>query len=90
MQARRRAGPARRIIGQVFAQLAVVIVAAVFLLPLLIVVGYSFKTTRELYLGSPLSLPQSLNWENYANALYRLNMGTSFLNTLFYLSLIHI
>ncbi len=84
MQARRRAGPARRIIGQVFAQLAVVIVAAVFLLPLLIVVGYSFKTTRELYLGSPLSLPQSLNWENYANALYRLNMGTSFLNTLFY------
>ena len=61
-----------------------VIVAAVFVLPLLIVVGYSFKTTRELYLGSPLSLPQSLNWENYANALYRLNMGTSFLNTLFY------
>ena len=85
MQARRRAGPARWIIGQVFAQLAVVIVAAVFLLPRPDrVVGYSFKTTRELYLGSPLSLPQSLNWENYANALYRLNMGTSFLNTLFY------
>ena len=80
----RRAGLTRRIVGQGFSQLAVVIVAAVFVLPLLIVVGYSFKTTRELYLGSPLSLPQSLNWENYANALYRLNMGTSFLNTLFY------
>ncbi|MGO9412201.1 MAG: carbohydrate ABC transporter permease [Spirochaetia bacterium] len=84
MHAFRRAGAVQRTVGQVFAQLAVAIVAAVFLLPLLIVVGYSFKTTRELYLGSPLSLPQSLNWENYANALYRLNMGTSFLNTLFY------
>jgi raffinose/stachyose/melibiose transport system permease protein len=84
MHAYRRAGVARRIVGQGFSQLAVVIVAAVFVLPLLIVVGYSFKTTRELYLGSPLSLPHSLNWENYANALYRLNMGTSFLNTLFY------
>ena len=84
MHSFRRAGAVQRTVGQVFAQLAVAIVAAVFLLPLLIVVGYSFKTTRELYLGSPLSLPQSLNWENYANALYRLNMGTSFLNTLFY------
>ena len=73
-----------RIIGQGVSQLAVLIVAAVFVLPLLIVVGYSFKTTRELYLGSPLSIPQSLNWSNYANALYRLNIGTSFLNTLFY------
>ena len=84
MHASRRAGAARRIVGQGFAQLAVVIVAAVFVLPLLIVVGYSFKTTRELYLGSPLSIPQSLNWGNYANALYRLNIGTSFLNTMFY------
>jgi raffinose/stachyose/melibiose transport system permease protein len=84
MHAYRRAGHVKRIVGQGFSQLAVVIVAAVFVLPLLIVVGYSFKTTRELYLGSPLSLPHSLNWENYANALYRLNMGTSFLNTLFY------
>jgi raffinose/stachyose/melibiose transport system permease protein len=73
-----------RTIGQAVSQLAMVIVAAVFVLPLLVVVGYSFKTTRELYLGSPLSLPQSLNWGNYANALYRLNIGTSFLNTLFY------
>jgi len=80
----RPASPAKRIVGQGFSQLAVVIVAAAFVLPLLIVVGYSFKTTRELYLGSPLSIPQSLNWDNYANALYRLNMGTSFLNTLLY------
>jgi raffinose/stachyose/melibiose transport system permease protein len=73
-----------RIISQGASQLAVAIVAAVFVLPLLIVIGYSFKTTRELYLGSPLSIPQSLNWGNYANALYRLNIGTSFINTLFY------
>jgi len=84
MHTDRPSGPAKRIVGQGFSQLAVVVVAAAFVLPLLIVVGYSFKTTRELYLGSPLSFPQSLNWDNYANALYRLNMGTSFLNTLFY------
>jgi len=84
MPGHRVPGRPGRIIGQGVSQLAVLIVAAVFVLPLLIVVGYSFKTTRELYLGSPLSLPQSLNWSNYANALYRLNIGTSFLNTLFY------
>ena len=61
-----------------------VVVAAAFILPLLIVVSYSFKTKRELYLGSPLDLPHSLNWDNYANAIYRLNIGTSFLNTLVY------
>ena len=80
----RRGSLPRRIVGQGVSQLVVVIVAAAFVLPLLIVVGYSFKTARELYLGSPLSLPGSLHWANYANALYRLNMGTSFLNTLFY------
>jgi raffinose/stachyose/melibiose transport system permease protein len=84
MPGHRALGRPGRIIGQGASQLAVVIVAAVFALPLLIVVGYSFKTTRELYLGSPLSVPHSLNWANYANALYRLNIGTSFLNTLFY------
>jgi raffinose/stachyose/melibiose transport system permease protein len=84
MPGHRALGRPGRIIGHGVSQLAVVIVAAVFVLPLLIVVGYSFKTTRELYLGSPLSIPQSLNWGNYANALYRLNIGTSFLNTLFY------
>jgi raffinose/stachyose/melibiose transport system permease protein len=84
MPGHRARGRPGRIIGQGTSQLAVAIVAAVFVLPLLIVIGYSFKTTRELYLGSPLSIPQSLNWGNYANALYRLNMGTSFINTLFY------
>jgi raffinose/stachyose/melibiose transport system permease protein len=80
----RSPGRSRWLIGQGASQLAVIIAAAVFILPLLIVIGYSFKTQRELYLGSPLAIPHSLNWDNYTNALYRLNMGTSFLNTLFY------
>jgi raffinose/stachyose/melibiose transport system permease protein len=65
-------------------QVPMIVVAAVFILPTLIVLSYSFKTKRELYLGNPLSLPHALNWDNYAYAIYRLDMGTSFLNTVLY------
>jgi raffinose/stachyose/melibiose transport system permease protein len=61
-----------------------VAVAVVFILPVLIVLSYSFKTKRELYLGSPISLPHGLNWDNYTYAIYRLDMGTSFFNTVLY------
>lgn len=77
---------ARSIVGHSVSQIAMIVVAAVFLLPVLIVVGYSFKTKRELYLGNPLALPQHLDWNNYAYAIYRLNIGTSFFNTLLYTS----
>lgn len=79
-------GGAGSVIRQGAAQVAMLIVAAAFILPVLIVVGYSFKTKRELYLGSPLALPHSLQWSNYGYAIYRLNIGTSFLNTVLYTS----
>lgn len=72
------------IVGKTAAQIVMIVIAAVFLLPVLIVLNYSFKTQRELYLGNPLALPHALNWENYATAAYRLNIGTSFFNTFLY------
>ena len=70
--------------GTLALQLAMTAVAAVFALPLLMVLNYSFKTKRELYLSSPLALPQSPSWDNFKNAVERLSMGTTFLNTVLY------
>ena len=65
-------------------QIVMTVFALLFLAPLLIIVNYSFKTKKELYLGSPLSLPQSLNLENYKKAFDKLDLQTTFFNTFFY------
>lgn len=65
-------------------QFLMTIVALLFAIPIFIVVNYSFKTTKELYLSSPLQLPESFNLANYQNAFRRLELGTTFTNTLFY------
>lgn len=65
-------------------QLVMTVVAAIFLAPVLIIINYSFKTKKELYLSSPLSLPDSFYLENYKKAFDKLNMATTFTNTLFY------
>jgi raffinose/stachyose/melibiose transport system permease protein len=53
-------------------------------IPLLIIVNYSFKTKRELYVGNPLALAKGLNLENYRTAFEKLNLGVTFFNTAFY------
>ena len=64
---------------------AIMTVAAVFFIaPIFIILNYSFKGKRELYLSSPLSLPESLNFENYAKAYKKLDLATTFTNTLIY------
>lgn len=65
-------------------QLVMTVVAVLYLFPLAIILMYSFKTKKELYLNSPLALPQSLNFENYIKAFDKLNMKATFINTLFY------
>ncbi|NLC52781.1 MAG: carbohydrate ABC transporter permease [Firmicutes bacterium] len=65
-------------------QFFMTIVALLFAIPIFIVINYSFKTTKELFLSSPLQLPQSFNLANYQNAFRRLQLGTTFTNTLFY------
>ncbi len=65
-------------------QIIMTIAAVLFLAPILIIFNYSFKTKKELYLNSPLSLPQSLNFDNYINAFKKLDLSTTFTNTFIY------
>ncbi len=68
-------------------QIIMTMVAAAFIAPILMVINYSFKTKKELYLTSPLSLPQSFNFDNYKKAFDKLNMVTTFTNTFLYTAL---
>ncbi|MBQ9361135.1 MAG: carbohydrate ABC transporter permease [Lachnospiraceae bacterium] len=68
-------------------QAVMTVIGIAFLLPILIVFNYSFKTKRELYLTSALTLPSSLQMENYRKAFDKLNLSTTFFNTLLYTAL---
>lgn len=70
--------------GNLAVQIIMTVVALLYLAPLAVILNYSFKTKKELYLSSPLSLPQSLNLENYIKAFDKLNMKATFVNTFFY------
>ena len=65
-------------------QILMTVVALIYIFPLLVILNYSFKTKKELYLESPLALPASLQFDNYKNAFNKMNMATTFTNTLFY------
>ncbi|MGL6201675.1 MAG: carbohydrate ABC transporter permease [Lachnospiraceae bacterium] len=70
--------------GTFAVQIAMTVAAIFFIAPILMIINYSFKGKKELYLNSPLSLPESLNFDNYAAAFKKLNLATTFTNTLFY------
>lgn len=70
--------------GQVAVQAVMTVIAALFMVPVFIIFNYSFKTKKELYLGNAFALPQSFNLDNYRAAYKKLNLGTTFFNTLFY------
>ena len=70
--------------GTLAIQIAMTVAAIFFIAPILMIINYSFKGKKELYLNSPLSLPESLNFDNYAAAFKKLNLTTTFTNTLFY------
>ncbi len=65
-------------------QIFMTISALIFLTPILIVVNYAFKTKKELYLKSPLALPDNLNVENFLKAIKKLNIATTLTNTFLY------
>ncbi len=65
-------------------QIVMSILAVLFIAPLLIIINYSFKTKKELYLTSPLSLPSSFQLDNYKKAFDKLNLATTFTNTFLY------
>ena len=70
--------------GMLVTQIFMTIAALFFISPLFIIVNYSFKGKRELYLNSPLSLPESINFDNYIEAFRRLDLATTFVNTFIY------
>jgi raffinose/stachyose/melibiose transport system permease protein len=74
----------RYTIGTFGLQSTMTVVAGAFLLPVMIVLNYSFKSKKELYLNSPLALAQAPSWDNYKAAIDRLSMATTFLNTILY------
>jgi len=61
-----------------------IVVSVAILMPVLVVANTSFKTKKELYVGSPLELPQSLRPDNYLAAYQRLHVETTFVNTVAY------
>ena len=65
-------------------QILMSVMAVFFIAPILIIINYSFKTKKELYLTSPLSLPSSFQLDNYEKAFDKLNLATTFTNTLLY------
>ncbi len=65
-------------------QILMSVMAVFFIAPILIIINYSFKTKKELYLTSPISLPSSLQMDNYKKAFDKLNLATKFTNTLLY------
>lgn len=65
-------------------QLVTVLTAALFVLPLYIIINYSFKTKRELYLSNPLVPAQTFNWSNYEGAFHKLNLEVTMFNSLLY------
>ncbi|MCR4744145.1 MAG: carbohydrate ABC transporter permease [Lachnospiraceae bacterium] len=65
-------------------QLLMTIAAVIFLFPVLIILNYSFKTKKELYLSSPLSLPEAFQLENYRVAFKKLDMLRTYPNTILY------
>lgn len=71
-------------LARIAVQIGMTLVAILFLIPVFIIFNYSFKTKKELYLGNAFALPQSINFDNYATAYNKLNLGTTFLNTMLY------
>jgi len=70
--------------GTLLVQIVMTVIALLFIAPILIIFNYSFKTKKELYLTSPLSLPSSFNLANYEKAFDKLDLASTFTNTLFY------
>ena len=73
--------------GTFLVQIIMTVIALLFIAPILIIFNYSFKTKKELYLTSPLSLPSSFQLGNYEKAFDKLDLATTFTNTLFYTGL---
>lgn len=71
----------RRFIGNTSLRVVLIITSLIVILPILWVIYTSFKTSTE-FLENPWTLPSSLNWANYSNAIDKANMGDYFINSI--------
>ena len=71
-------------------QVLMTIVAILFLLPIFVVFNYSFKTKKELYLTNALTLPNSIQFENYKKAFEKLNLNKGIASISIHLAKINI
>lgn len=62
--------------------------SAVIVMPLLWMALGSLKSLEEFYSGSPLSLPQTLRWQNYVEALSAAPFPLFFLNSVIITSIV--
>ncbi|MBS5081843.1 MAG: carbohydrate ABC transporter permease [Clostridiales bacterium] len=65
-------------------QIVMSLCAIAFMAPIFMILNYSFKTKKELYLSSPIALPESFSLDNYVQAFKKLNLVTTFGNTFLY------
>jgi raffinose/stachyose/melibiose transport system permease protein len=77
-------GEGKHPIRKILTYILMIFSAAFFAAPVLIIANYSFKTKKELYLSNPLALPESFYIDNYVTAYKKLDLLTTFGNTLFY------
>ncbi|GFP78326.1 hypothetical protein bsdtw1_04546 [Clostridium fungisolvens] len=69
------------IVSDVFKYATLILGAAITIVPILVILFTSFKTSTEYQTTGPLTLPSSFNFNNYITAFTRGNMVTGFKNT---------
>ncbi|QAA35180.1 sugar ABC transporter permease [Clostridium manihotivorum] len=72
---------AKYIASDVFKYATLILGAAMTIVPILVVLFTSFKTSTEYQTTGPLTLPSGLNFSNYVTAFTKGNMVTGFKNT---------
>lgn len=70
-------------IGYLILYFCLGVVAFFQIFPLVWLVLFSLKDTREIFGGSPLALPQDPKWENYIK-VWQSDIGVYFLNSVWY------
>ena len=68
-------------IGTAVLSAITVLITAVLMIPFLWLVVLAFKTNTQI-MNEPFALPESLNWDNFKNALAILPLGSMYKNTI--------
>ena len=68
-------------IGAAALSAVTVLITAVLMIPFLWLVVLAFKTNTQI-MNEPFALPESLNWDNFKNALAILPLGSMYKNTI--------